>query len=266
MNETTYYNFEKTFLHGLLVMDIADPLPSFDATSSVQTALAAMQERGLPVAAVRNGGWVTGFILSDELVDGMCGDYSHSFDQAIVLSESAPITDLILALNKVPWVFITILGEVTGIVRREDLQDPPVRMWLFGMITVIEYRLLALIERRFEEESWMDHLSPARLEKARRLQEERLRINQNPRLIDCLQFSDKAHLLVRDKVLREQIGFPSRNRGEEVMKSLEKLRNDLAHAQNISLLDWETIFALVNNLERLMKVLAPQGERWKSTA
>jgi hypothetical protein len=258
MNETSYYNIEKTFLNGLLVRDIADPLPSFDAAGSARAALVAMQEQGLLVAGVRKAGWVTGFLLREELEDGSCDRFIHPFEEAVVLRESAPIVDLILALNQVSWVFVRIFGQVTGIVRREDLQDPPVRMWLFGMITVIEFRLLALIERRFGEESWMEHLSPARLDKARQLQHERQRMNQNPRLIDCLQFSDKAHIVVRDKLLREQLNFASRRRGEEVVKSLEKLRNNLAHAQDIAYLDWETIFALTSNLERVMKVLAPE--------
>jgi hypothetical protein len=127
---------------------------------------------------------------------------------------------------------------------------------------VLEFRLLALIESRFEGEGWKEHLSPARLEKALRLQMERQRVKQNPRLIDCLQFSDKGHIIIRDKILREQLNIPSRKRGEEVMKSLEKLRNNLAHAQDVALLDWETILALVNNLNRLMNILAPEGGRW----
>jgi hypothetical protein len=117
MNETTYYNIEKTFLNGLLVRDIADPLPSFDASGSAKAALAAMIEQGLVVAGVREAGWVTGFLLHDELQEGTCGQSAHSVAEAVVLSESAPITDLILALNTVPWVFIRILGEI-AIVKR----------------------------------------------------------------------------------------------------------------------------------------------------
>ena len=76
-------------------------------------------------------------------------------------------------------------------------------MWLFGMITVLEMRFLHLIDANFSDESWARYLSPARLEKARQLQAERQRRGQDARLLDCLQFSDKAQIVVRDRVLAQ---------------------------------------------------------------
>ncbi len=105
---------------------------------------------------------------------------------------------------------------------------------------------------RFSDESWARYISPARLEKARQLQEERRRRSQDARLLDCLQFSDKAQIVVRDETLRSQAGFASRRRGDEVIKSLERLRNNLAHTQDIIAFDWQTIVAIVENLEKLV--------------
>jgi hypothetical protein len=127
-------------------------------------------------------------------------------------------------------------------------------MWLFGLITLIEMRFLDLIELRFQDEGWQKYLSNQRLEKAVALQVERQRRNQDPRLLDCLQFSDKAQILVRDETLRSQIGFASRRRGDETIKNLEKLRNNLAHAQDIVTLDWETIVGLSENLETVIRI------------
>ena len=159
-----------------------------------------------------------------------------------------------LALNQAPFLFVNYLGQVGGIVTRADLQDPPVRMWLFGLITLIEMRFLELIELRFQDDAWQKYLSTNRLEKAISFREERQRRNQDPRLLDCLQFSDKAQILVRDEFLRDQIGFASRRRGEETIKNLEKLRNNLAHAQDIVELDWETIVGLSENLETVIEI------------
>ena len=47
-------------------------------------------------------------------------------------------------------------------------------------------------------------------------------------------------------------GILSRRRGDEVIKSLERLRNNLAHTQDIIAFDWQTIVAIVENLERLV--------------
>ena len=96
-------------------------------------------------------------------------------------------------------------------------------------------------------------MSNQRFEKAFAHQAERQRRTQDPRLLDCLQFSDKAQIVVRDEVLRDQIGFASRRRGDEVIKNLEKLRNNLAHAQDIVSLDWQTIVSLSENLETVIQ-------------
>ena len=81
------------------------------------------------------------------------------------------------------------------------------RMWLFGMITVLEMRFLHLIEA-ISATNWARYISPARREKALQLQIERQRRRQDARLLDCLQFSDKAQIVVRDETLRSAGGHP----------------------------------------------------------
>ena len=173
-----------------------------------------------------------------------------------VLGDNAPIIEAIRVLQDQPVAFVRILGEVGGLVTRTDLQDPPVRMWLFGLLTAIEMRFQTLIQQRFADESWMQYVSPARVEKARQLLEERQRRNQAPTLIDCLQFSDKLQIIARDERLRDQVGFVSRRRADAVGKVLEALRNNLAHSQDIIASDWDTIFAMADNLDRLLTLVS----------
>lgn len=254
MQRHSYYDIDKIFLRSLTVQDIAEPLPSFDSNTPAESVQAAMDFHQLQVVGVREAGYITGYINSLPSGDGPCGDFAHPIQDDQVLPGNAPLTDLVLALNQVPFLFVNLLGEVGGIVTRADLQDPPVRMWLFGLITLIEMRFLDLIELRFQDDGWQKYLSNRRLEKALALQVERQRRKQDPRLLDCLQFSDKAQILVRDETLRNQIGFTSRRRGDEAIKNLEKLRNNLAHAQDIVTLDWETIVALSENLETVIRI------------
>ena len=249
---TSFYDVHKTFLRGLAARDIAEPLPSFDRTTPAAEARSSLQAAGHDVAGVRQAGFVTGYIECQDLGDGSCGDSMRPFDEDTVIPDSASITEVVLKLNQYPRLFVRSLGTVAGLVTRSDLMDPPVRMWLFGMITVLEMRFLQLIEAQFSDESWSRYLSPARLEKARELQVERQRRGQNTNLLDCLQFSDKAQIVVRDESLRSQAGIASRRRGDEVIKNLERLRNNLAHTQDIIAFDWQTIVAIVENLERLV--------------
>ena len=249
---SSYYDIERLFLRSIVARDIADPLVLFDSQIPTDIVLPTMEEQLIEVAGVSEKGLVTGYILRPELGAGACGQFAHDFDEAIVLPDSAPLIDLVEALSRRPWVFVRMLGIAGGIVPRNDLLDPPVRMWLFGMITVIEMRFLEMIEKRFGDESWKRLLSPARIEKAAELLEERHRRKQRSTLLECLQFSDKGQIVVRDEILRQQVGFASRHRGDEVIKSLERLRNNLAHSQDIVSSDWDTIVVLVKNLERVI--------------
>lgn len=256
MSQSDYYDVHRVFLRSFSVRDIAEPLLSFDATTPAAAAKAAMSLRGREVAGVRRDGLVCGYLIRQQLGDGACGDYTLPFDDAPVLEDNAPLMEVIRALQHAPIAFVRILGEVGGLVTRTDLQDPPVRMWLFGLLTAIELRSQQQIERHFADESWMQHLSPARIEKARLLQEERRRRNQNPTLLDCLQFSDKMQIIARDEPLRSRVGFVSRRRAEATGKVFEALRNNLAHSQDIIVSDWDTIFAMAENLDRLINLVS----------
>ena len=242
-------------MHGLRARDIAEPLKSFDGESPAAQVKSMMQANQISVAGIREAGEVVRYIHLHEMGDiGTCNQYAHDFDTAIVLEDSAWMTDLVRGLNRSPVVFIKLLGSIGGIVTRQDLQDPPVRMWLFGMITSIELRFVYLISQHLPHDRWKQYLSSGRIEKAQNLQQERQRRNQHASLLECLQFSDKAQIMIRDETLREQAGFASRSRAEEAIKILERLRNNLAHSQDIVTMDWNTIVQMSENLDRLVNI------------
>jgi hypothetical protein len=254
MKYPSTYDADRIFLRNLVARDIAEPLPSFDNNLPAEEARTALLEARQSVAGVRNKGWVTGYLIADELGEGICANYTHPLDEAVVLADSTPLLDLTRALKEREWVLMRVLGEVSGIVTKDDLQDPPVRMWLFGMITVIELRFQKMIEEHFQAEEWVKHISPSRLEKARLMLEERRRRNQDSALVECLQFSDKAQIIARDERLRQQAGFASRHRADEGIKRMERLRNNLAHSQSIVDTDWEVIAGISDHLQRFFEL------------
>ncbi len=255
MKRNSYYDIDKIFLRGLTVRDIAEPLPSFDYDTPAGVVRRALEQQHLQIAGVRRDGFIRGYVEFDQLGEGACGQFCQPIPPTRVLPGNAHLSDLVIALDQEPYLFVNFLGEIGGIVTRADLDDPPVRMWLFGLITLIEMRFLTLIERRFENDAWKHYLSSSRLEKAAELQGERRRRKQDPGLLDCLQFSDKAQIVVRDEQLRGQIGFASRRQAEQAIKNLQKLRNNLAHAQDIVSLDWRTIVNLSENLEEVIQIV-----------
>jgi hypothetical protein len=251
------YDVQKAFMHGITARDIAEPLPSFDDVTAAPEVRRVMLRRGYDVAGVRHEGMVSGYVIQTELGEGLCCDYERPFEDASVLLPTAPLTDVIHALSDAPLIFVRSLGQVGGMITRTDLQDPPVRMWLFGLVTAIELRFQDLIEEHLPEEAWAQYLSQERAEKARLLLEERKRREQHPTLLDCLQFADKGQIIARDETLRKRAGFRSRRRADDAVKLFEGLRNNLAHSQDIVASDWDTIAAIAANLERVIDLVYP---------
>lgn len=242
-------HLRRVFVENFSAADIAEPLASFDATTLASEARAVMTRRKFKVAGIRREGTICGYVRQEDLGEGVCADFLCPFGDAEVVSDSTGFPELVMRLNDRLRLFVTILGQVGGIVTKTDLEKPPVRMWLFGMITIIEMGLTRLIESAYPDGAWRQGVSEGRLQKAESLLEERKRRHQDLDLLDCLQFSDRGQIVLRDDTLRKQAGFVSRKRGEQTVKELEALRNNLAHSQGIVACDWNIIVKLVEHLD-----------------
>ena len=166
LNPTVVHSLRRVFHEGFSVHDIAEPLVSFDSTASATEVRSIMNQNGYEVVGVREEGIIVGYLEQSELEDGTCADYTRPFDDAHVIVDAAPLSEVVWALKERPRLFVSLLGRVGGIVTRSDLQKPPVRMWLFGMVTLVEMRFTRLIERFFPDEGWKQFLTSGRMQKA----------------------------------------------------------------------------------------------------
>ena len=146
-----------------------------------------------------------------------------------------------------------MLGEIVGVICRDDINKPMVRMWLFGLITIIETRIVQMIQKNYPNDAWQSVLSKERLLKAQQIQEERQRRNQHCNLIDCLQLSDKARIAIEHPQIIELFGFDSKRSARQVIKNLESLRNNLAHAQDIVTHDWAQIARMSQRMNEMSR-------------
>jgi hypothetical protein len=136
------------------------------------------------------------------------------------------------------------------------------RMWLFGLITVMELRVTGVIRERYPDGSWQQFMTESRLQKARDLQAERARRKDPRDLLDCVQLSDKGGIIARNEELRRRSRFDSRRGVEQFVSNLESLRNHLAHSQEISG-NWDVILDLARNVRRV--VTGPDEDTCEST-
>ncbi|MHC4946368.1 MAG: hypothetical protein ACYTG7_25425 [Planctomycetota bacterium] len=242
----------RVFKESFTVMEIASGLASFDAEAPADKVKAVMQQRKYFLAGIREQGIMIGYVIGKELKSGSCGDFVHPFNEEMILEPSASFALVIKTLDKTERAFIQILGQVMGIVTRTDLQKHPVRMWLFGIITLMEMALEKIIKTHYPGNSWTELVSEGRLAKAKNLLAERRRRRQEADLVSCLQLSDKGQLLMKNPEIREYLEIPSRKEGNQRIKMIEALRNNLAHSQDIVTHDWATIVRISENLENML--------------
>lgn len=242
------------FLNGFTARDLAEPLPSLDEDASCDLARRTMAESRNGVLGIRRLGRVIGWIDRADL-EGESGDNGklvpRPLDPGMLVGEGASLNEVVGLLGKYPHLLVKTYGQVGGVIERSAIDRPPVRMWLFGLITISEQRVTRLIDELFPAAAWMQEISAGRLSKARELQQLRQSRGQQPTLLDCLQFADKGQIVARSEVLRARTRFHSRSEVERFVQALQDLRNNLAHAQDISP-NWEVILELAANMHQIV--------------
>lgn len=244
------------FVRSFAARDLAVPLLSCDEGASVDSLRDVMHAQRCDVIGIRRQGVLTGWV-SRESLDETSSISAQPFHAAMLVSDAATLNDVIERLSRQPFVFVRSFGQIAGFIRRGDLDRPAMRMWLFGLVTIMERRVTWAIGQRFPDGSWSTLISAGRLEKARTLLQERRRRRQNPDLLDCLQFADKGDIIARDESLRQFTRFASRREVEMFVKGLQDLRNNLAHSQDLTG-NWDIVVELATNLHRI--VLGPEDE------
>jgi hypothetical protein len=243
---------KKLFLEGFRAMDIARPLLSFDAEKDAREVREIMARTDFDLAGVRVAGLVAGFVTAADLEHGSCAENLRPFGDGQVISEDSSLHLALDALDRHEHCFLSTLGTVDAVVGRADVEKPPARMWLFGMITIIEMFVSRTVEAMHPNDAWKELVSAGRLAAACRLRDERRRRTQRVALLDCLQLTDKIQILIRDPEAVLEMGFDSRRAAKDAIKRLESLRNNLAHSQEIVSHDWPIITRLSGRLERIL--------------
>jgi hypothetical protein len=239
----------RLFTEAFTAQDIADPVRSFDTSASCEHVVSVMEEHDLEVVCLREQGVIIGYARREDLNAGACGEHAREFREGQIIPGESSLSDVIHVLTLQQFGFISVLGDVAGYVSRSDINKPVVRMWLFGIITFIEMELMRLIEEFFPDESWIPAITEERVERARTMQEERKRRGQHCSLLDCLQLSDKGRILISNEQAFAYVGFDSRRTAKKVIREVESLRNNLAHAQDIVTYDWAQIVRFTHRLE-----------------
>ncbi len=239
-------------MRAFTVRDLASPLPSVDEERPASEAARLAAEQGWAVLGLRRAGHMNAYARPEDLGGGSCGQARHLILPEQVVDSAAPLSAMVHVLTRHEFAFVRLLGQVGGVLVRDDLHKPIGRMWLFGMVTLAELLITERIRQRWPRGAWRAELSPGRLDKALDLQRERARRGQSAGLLECLQLSDKLALLVRAPEQLAEFGYRSKRAAEADMRELESLRNHLAHSQDFVASHWHQIARMTRRFEEAL--------------
>jgi hypothetical protein len=219
---------------GLTVYLIATPRDQL-MTCAPDERLPAVAARNtepydyLPV--VQSDGLILGlFRAADfherEPPDDPVSDHMLRLTEDYAIGGDASILDFLLDADDRPCRLVFSGAKVSGLVSLSDLQKLPVRAALFALITGLEITMADAIRSGYGSSTeWAHHLSEDRRGK---IEEQAAASRAANSYVDHLlftQFCDKRDIIA--KALPKQI---SKTRFREDLKKLEKLRDNLAHA------------------------------------
>lgn len=247
------YRGIRLLIEAFTVRDIFEPLLSFDGGGDPEEMRQACDRQGCSVVGIRERGAITGYLLADDLQPGLHAPVRRSIlpQQTVQLENS--LSDVVHILTSFSYCFVVLDSSIIGVIGRPDIEKPVVRMWLFGMIILVEMAVVEGIRAHLPDGAWQEFVSEGRLNKAKQLLEERRRRKLGGDLLDCLQFSDKMELAMLRVSYFKEAGFASAGALRRVIKEMESLRNNLAHGQDITSNDWPQIVRMTRRLHQLLK-------------
>lgn len=235
---------------------ILEPLQCCPENAPATEMRGLLGARGFDAAGVMKvaDGPVIGFVVAKELSKGFVRDHNNPINAEHLISDATPIADLLRVLRSKERAFVLVGPDVKGIVTLADLNKPPIRVYLFGLVSLLDMHLQFWVRHAYADGSWKEHLSEKRLEHANEIQVERQKRNEQIDLLDCLQFCDLRDLVLRNEGLRNRLNFKSKKAGEKFLKEAEKLRDKLAHSQQdiVEGISWQELIDLIDEMEALV--------------
>ncbi|HIF9126994.1 TPA: CBS domain-containing protein [Photobacterium damselae] len=264
-NGTRFSALKKIFIDNVTVRDIYEPLLCCRINDSSEHVKETLIHRQFDTAGVIDQEKkVIGYIKTEDLKIGTIAEYLLDINLQQVISDSTPLASLLNVLKGSEFLYVNHADRIVGIITKADLNKPPVRVYVFGMLSLFEMHLNSWIRHDYPDDTWQNIIPKNRREKALEIYELRKKNNQDLTLLDCLQLADKRDLLAKSKAFRDRFGCKKQEL-EQFIKNLEQIRNEVAHSQDsiIASLPWDTF---VEVLDRVDKFLSQSDQKIEEAA
>ena len=243
-NETALRRLIET---GITVESIGEELYCLESTEIDPALLKSFHGRGFERCGIEQDGQVIGYLEPSTTQDVL----AIQIDQLV--AETTPLWLAMPRLARSGWLFVLTPSGPTGIVTVADLAKQPARLLMFGVLSLLEMTMLAIIRQEYPDDGWCDLMSNGRIEKANELLDQRREKGQDIDLADCLQWCDKATICGKSERIRMSWGFPVRSECDRFFKEAQYLRDLLAHSQHPAPDgDWYKVVKHLQEADRLI--------------
>jgi hypothetical protein len=187
------------------------------------------------IGAKSTNGTLVGFYHRNDLNGDNPIPKPLTFIHDHIILDSASILTAFKLLNDYEYLFLLEGNKICRLITRSDLDKIPVRLWLFGIISILEMQLKTKIALEFPYEEWQGLLKEKRLQDARKLFNEKKKHNEETELLQCLQLCDLKDIIIKTPSLKLIFSENfSTKKLDHIFKKITEIRNYLAHAQNIT--------------------------------
>jgi hypothetical protein len=258
-NRKTLLYLRLTDLHAslddsLLVRHIAVPLESCGINDDAKGVRGYMEGQNFDVLGVTQNGVVQGYVRRDELRTGTCRSYLKQFNAKDIIASTTPLIELLPLLRSKTHLFVLERTKITSLVGRADLQKSPVRMLLFGLVSLLEMYLLEMVRICYPGDSFRDKLTQSRLHEAEKLRSALRGENEEIDLAGSLKMADKRDLLIQVPGFLTFFALGDGKTASRGFKDMERLRNRLAHGKDlVAGSAWNDVLRVAAELEAFLR-------------
>jgi hypothetical protein len=234
---------------------IYEPLLSCPVDSISGYAKEELKRRDFDVAGVKEvkEGAVVGYVVAEEIGNDDFKTYIKKIGHELLISDSTPLAEIFSILSSKYFLFVVYGNNIIGIITKADVNKPPVRIYIFGIISLLEMHLNSWINHFYPNDTWAVKVPGIRMEEANDIYEQRKGNSQELTLLECLQLCDKRDLLKNADEFIRLFNF-TKTQFVTFIERAEKIRNELAHSQNsiISNMEWSEFIETIATTEKFL--------------
>ncbi len=148
-----------------------------------------------------------------------------------IIADSTPLAELIHLLVARPYYLVLVRDKIRMVVTCSDLNQLPVRTYLFTVISHLEALLTEWISSQFVNDGFMSLLSTSQKDAVTKLFQHKAQQDLDTSIIDCTTLTHKLVIVQRTPEMYRQLGYASSTKFSQAYTSLNRLRNRLSHGQ-----------------------------------